>query len=433
MIVIVYSETYRGILDTQLGESEYSYYFVLKEFRPVLERMGIVVAIADPAHEVDAIRRSAAAHGENCIFLSFAPPHQTVIGLDCPTVPIFAWEFDTLPTEVWGNEPRNDWRVTLGRLGRGITHSNFSVATVRAAMGADFPIVAIPAPVWDRFDALRRKIPAQPICPGVDLSVAGAVVDTAAPDFDPARRMIPEATDVPYRIHLDGVIYCSVFNSQDGRKNWHDMLCGFCLEFRDDPDATLIFKLTHHDPKLAFEHMMETLYRLSPFKCRVLLIQGYLEDTDYEKLVGATSFAVNASAGEGQCLPLMEFMSAGKPSIAPRHTALLDYLTDHNSFPVATSLEPCHWPHDLRQAFRAHKHRIDFASLMRAYRASYSVAKSDPDRYRSMSDSANRDLKAFCSQELVERRLRDFLGMSSEPAQGENAGNIRRAEVSNAG
>lgn len=431
MIVIVYSETYRGILGKQLGESEYSYYFVLKEFRPVLERMGIVVAIADPAHEVDAIRRSAAAHGEDTIFLSFAPPHQTVIDLDCPTVPIFAWEFDTIPVEMWGNEPRNDWRVTLGKLGRGITHSSFSVATVKAVMGADFPIVAIPAPVWDRFDALRRKIPARPVCPGVDLTIAGTVVDTASPDFDPARRILPEPAKV--RIHLTGVIYCSVFNSQDGRKNWHDMMCGFCMEFRDDPDATLIFKLTHHDPIVAYEWVLETLYRLSPHKCRVVVIQGYLEDDDYEKMVGATSYAVNASAGEGQCLPLMEFMSAGKPSIAPRHTALLDYLTDGNNFPVATSLEPGQWPHDLRQSFSTRRHRIDFSSLMRAYRDSYIVAKTDPDRYWRMSECANRDLKAFCSQELVESRLRDFLHMPADAAQSAIAGNVRTAEVSSAG
>jgi hypothetical protein len=50
-----------------------------------------------------------------------------------------------------------------------------------------------------------------------------------------------------------------------------------------------------------------------------------------------------------------------------------------------------------------------------------------------MSESANRDLKAFCSQELVERRLRDFLRMPAEPAQNENTGNARTAEVSTAG
>ena len=217
-------------------------------------------------------------------------------------MPIFARKFDTLPTEVWKRAAQRLADVTLARLGRGITHSNFSVATVKAAMGADFPIVAIPAPVWDRFDALRRKFPPRPVCLGVDLSVTGAVVDTTAPDFDPERREIPTPSGVPYRIHLEGVIYCSVFNSQDGRKNWHDMLCGFCLEFRDDPDATLILKLTHHDPKLAFEHYGGDAYlsQLSPFKCRVLLIQGYLEDADYEKLVGVPqALAVNASGRRG--------------------------------------------------------------------------------------------------------------------------------------
>src|ERR1700693_3272304 len=109
------------------------------------------------------------------------------------------------------------------------------------------------------------------------------------------------------------------------------MLCGFCMTLRDCADATLIFKLTHHDRDLAFEHLLETMYRLAPFKCRVVMILGYLDDADYERMVGATSFALNASAGEGQCLPLMEFMSAGKPSIAPRNTALTDYLTDDNS------------------------------------------------------------------------------------------------------
>jgi hypothetical protein len=101
MIIIIYSETYKGAVAKRLGESEYSYYFVLKEYRPVLERLGIVVAVGDPANEVDALYRSAAAHGESCIFLSFTPPHQTLIDLECPTIPIFAWEFDTIPSEVW--------------------------------------------------------------------------------------------------------------------------------------------------------------------------------------------------------------------------------------------------------------------------------------------------------------------------------------------
>jgi glycosyltransferase involved in cell wall biosynthesis len=414
MIIIIYSETFKGVIDKRLGESEYSYYFVLKEYRPVLERLGIVVAIADPQNEVDAIYRNAAAYGESCIFLSFAPPHQTLIDLECPTIPIFAWEFDTLPTEIWNGDARNDWRTTFRKLKRAITHSEFTVKTVKAEMGQDFPIVSIPAPVWDRFDGLYRRIPPQPTCRGIDLNIVGTIIDTAAADFVPAARQLPEPAefDKPTRLHLDGVIYCSIFNPRDGRKNWFEMLCAFCIALRDATDATLVFKLTHHDPTLAFEHMLEMIYRLSPFQCRVVIILGYLKDDDYETLVGATSIIVNASAGEGQCLPLMEFMSAGKPAIAPRNTALADYLSAANSFPVASSLEPWCWPHDPRQAFRTRRHRVDFGSLMQAYRDSYQMAKNDPQRYARMSASANRDLKAHCSQDLVEGRLRAFLDIA---------------------
>ena len=411
MIIIIYSETYKGLVEKRLGESEYSYYFVLKEFRPVLERMGIVVAVGDPKNEVDAIWRNAAVYGEVCIFLSFAPPHQTLIDLECPTIPIFAWEFDTLPTEMWNDDVRNDWRTTFKALGRAITHSNFTVQIVKQVMGADYPIVSIPAPVWDRFDALQRKTPSRPVCKGIDISVVGTVVDTAAPDFDAEARKLPapKGPNVPTRFTLDGVVYCSVFNPQDGRKNWHDMLCGFALAFRNDPDATLILKLTFHDRDKAFEHMLETIYRLCPMKCRVIVIHGFLDDANYEKLVGATSYVVNTSSGEGQCLPLMEFMSAGKPSVAPWNTALTDYLHTENSFPVASSFEPWWWPHDPRQAYRTKRHRIDFASLMQAYRDSYEVAKTDPKRYARMSKRANEDLKAHCSQDVTETRLREFL------------------------
>jgi glycosyltransferase involved in cell wall biosynthesis len=167
--------------------------------------------------------------------------------------------------------------------------------------------------------------------------------------------------------------------------------------------------------------MLNIISRLVPFKCRIILIHGYLQDVDYERLIGATSFAVNASAGEGQCLPLMEFMSAGKPAIAPWNTALTDYLTAENSFPVASSLEPTCWPHDPRQAFRARRHRADFSSLMQAYRDSYNVAKTEPERYARMSKAANRDLKGHCSQDLVEARLRTFLGISALQASVDDA------------
>lgn len=420
MIIIIYSDTNASSIETNLGLPEYSYYFVLKEFRPVLEQLGIVVVVSDPAREVDAIYHNAIAHGTSCVFLSFSPPHKTVIGLACPTVPVFAWEFSTLPTEVWLGEPRHDWRYVFARLGSAITHSVFTADAVRQAMTPMFPVISIPAPVWDRFAALHDTLAKSHHSHRVVLEVAGTVVDSRSVDLSPysvPRRRQPKpdlvrplalARSAPVNVHLDGVVYTSVFNPYDGRKNWYDMISAFCWAFRDVEDATLVLKLTHHDVKIGIDNLLENVYKLTPFKCRVLLIHGYLSDTAYHNLVAATTYVVNTSHGEGQCLPLMEFMSCGKPAIAPRNTAMADYIDHDNAFVLDSNTEPSHWPHDPRQAYRTLRYRIDWGTLLAAYQESYHVAKQAPAQYRRMADHALQRLQQHCSRAVVKARLQGF-------------------------
>lgn len=123
MLIIIHSETNQHTIAQNLGRSEYSYYFVLKEYRPVLERLGRVVEVLDPQAEVDALYRECLSRGEPCVFLSFSPPHRTPVHLACPTLPVFAWEFSTIPNEPFAGEPRNDWRTVLAACGAAITHS----------------------------------------------------------------------------------------------------------------------------------------------------------------------------------------------------------------------------------------------------------------------------------------------------------------------
>src|SRR5207253_6814427 len=42
---------------------------------------------------------------------------------------------------------------------------------------------------------------------------------------------------------VDGVVYVSVFNPKDGRKNWHQLITAFCWAFREIDDATLVLKI----------------------------------------------------------------------------------------------------------------------------------------------------------------------------------------------
>ena len=404
-----------------LGSPEYSYYFVVKSYMPILRKLGIVITVNDPG-EVDAIYRNAAEFGQPCVFFSFAPPHHTRLDLACPTIPVFAWEFETIPNEVWDDDPRNDWRYVFSKLGRAITHSNFTVASVRAEMGPDFPIVSIPSPMWDNSARLRAASgPARP--PGAaTLELTAAFVDSRTVDLRPFSRLMPPAPSViadsiaPIEpLSVSGVIYTAVFNPEDGRKNWFDMVCAFCLAFQKVKDATLVLKLTHYDTATVATHILYALYKLTPFKCRVVVVRGYLDNEDYENLIKSSTYVLNTSSGEGQCLPLMEFMSCGIPAVSSRHTAMLDYVNEDNSFVVKADEDVSSWPHDWRRAVRTLTYRVNIESLMAQFTESYRVAKRDPDRYARMSECAWATMRDHCSEAVALERLRGFLASSNVP------------------
>jgi glycosyltransferase involved in cell wall biosynthesis len=429
MIIIEHSAFDAHSIEAHLGAADYSYWFVRKAFRRLLVRFGVVVPTSAPAADVDRIFRNAAAHDMASVFLSFTPPHALTLGLSCPTVPVFAWEFDTLPNEIWQDEPRNDWTAVLKQVPAAITHSQFSAMVVRKALGSSYPVWSIPAPMYE--SNAKRAASAQGWRPLTRLTVSGLLIDGGAIDLSlfgigKANLVGAQALKVlcsrlqsgerrPFTIDISGVVYATVFNPADGRKNWWTLLVGFIYAFRDNPDATLLLKVTHHDAIRGVLPILATLAKLGSFECRVLIVHGLLPEQEYQALVDVTSYVVNTSSGEGQCLPLMEFMSGGRPAIAPMNTAMLDYVSSENAFVVSSMLQPTGWPHDNRRAIRCRQHVISLDSLVDAYRASFEVAKHQPQRYASMSAAATAALQAFCSDAVVASRLRElFLHLTGE-------------------
>ena len=420
MIILVHTAYGAESVGHNLGQPEYSYYFVLREFLPVLEELGQVIEILDPENEVDAIYQASLEKGIPCIFLSFMPPNKTPIGLACPTVPVFAWEYANLPDEDFGNKPRNDWRRVLMHLGHAITHSSFAADAVHDLLGEAFPVLVTPAPLWDRL--MVKAVPqGRRNAESLPMRVDGMLIDSLGTDLTPysmAARHAAAPAPLPLpkemqlgstELRLTGIVYTAVFNPGDGRKNWVDMIGAFCEAFRFATDATLLLKLSHHDVSEVIPEMLGCMHKAGNFACRVVILQGYLPQDNYERLLEATSYAVNCSHGEGQCLPLMEYMSSGKPAISPNHTAMRDYVDDSCAFVVDSSLVPGTWPHDQRQAFRTVREQVHFESLVQAYRASHYIALHEPDTYACMANAAIRSLRRYCSREVVKPRLRHFL------------------------
>lgn len=430
MIFAVYAGESDESIRSNLGKADYSYYFVLKSYLPVLGKIGPVFTIDSIAEQgplLEQLYEDCRRCNEQFIFLSFTPPHITGLNPRLPSLTVFAWEYSTIPDEAWGGDIQHDWCYALGRQGLAITHSNYAVAAVRDAMGKDFPIVSVPAPIWEDFSNKYQLDLAAINSSSVCLRYRGCLLDTDALNFDGvtmlnrdqvlAGYVTQHVTAADQQVVVGGVVYTAVMNPIDGRKNWTDLLWAYCWAFREHDDVTLLIKVTHYDVERVWTQFIREFYKLQPFICRVVLIHGFLDEAVYGELVNATSYVVNAAHGEGQCLPLMEFMSAGKPAIAPDHTAMADYINRENAFIVNSSPEWIHWPHDPRLNFRAFRYRIDWESLYQAYLASYEVAKNSPQKYREMSASAHRDLREHCSRMVAEKRLRDFLEVRTGPGE----------------
>ena len=180
MIIIVYSETDASTIGRNLGVSEYSYYFVLKKYLPILESIGEVVPVRQPELEVDAIYDRAVSDGQSAVFMSFSPPHRTALDLRCPTICVLAWEFSSIPDETWGEDPRDNWVETLSKIGNVITISDYSTEVVRGQIDAAANVATIPAPVTDLAPpgSLEEFSPLSPANTRSSLSLHADVIDT---------------------------------------------------------------------------------------------------------------------------------------------------------------------------------------------------------------------------------------------------------------
>ena len=88
MIILVSSKISQKNIHDSLGKPEYSYYFLMKDFLPALERVGRVFHVQSE-EEVEALHDCFTNLGEEIVFLSVSPPHQTPLELKCPTICLF--------------------------------------------------------------------------------------------------------------------------------------------------------------------------------------------------------------------------------------------------------------------------------------------------------------------------------------------------------
>lgn len=231
----------------------------------------------------------------------------------------------------------------------------------------------------------------------------------SAPDTNESGQTTTTQPPQTYHIQAKGIVYASILNSRDGRKNWGDLATAFVAAFQNCEDAVLVFKLNENDSTESLLNLKNDLKRFVWMKCRVIAFNGYLGDDEFQRFLDGIDYVVNASTGEGQCLPLMELMSMGTPAIAPNHTSMADYITTENAFILPSSQYLTGWPHDPRFIYSTKAFRVAWDCLRDTYYESYILARDNPKKYQSMSLAATHQLKLHNSLEIVRDSIKQVI------------------------
>lgn len=392
--------------------------------------------------------------------LCFCLPYQLPEAEQSPQFIAFAWPYDEFPPAC-ARAPLADWQRGLASCLGAFVFSQQAAHAVRKLMGKDYPVQVIPAQPAERFASICPDGGMTPHnrprllmfhgqlldSPRIGLSVDGLaqrepdpIPESAAYSpptlrerLDLTRQLArnwwheaitsylqkplpaPEPLPPPepkapllQRLKLYGTVYTCVLRAEDEHFRWADMLSAFCLTFRDEPNVTLVLKFTHHNETSGTIPLLTVLSRLSPFRCRVVAINAFLETDEYAALIAASDYLIQASEAEASALTAQEFLSAGRPVIGPAYGALADWLTPDNAFLVAGDLQPAYWVGDVDKQLHQQTLRLNWESLCQALAQSYHIAQKSPEVYRSKSLAASDGMRARASSAQIRDLLQGF-------------------------
>jgi glycosyltransferase involved in cell wall biosynthesis len=456
-LLLVNSMYSDGDLTRRLGRDAYSYRYVYRAFAQLLERWGQHREASGPHGVLDRAIAEARQQQRQPLHLSFLPLHLMEVAANVPNIAVPAWEFPDIPALDLENDPRQNWARRAEQVDLIITHTQFSRAAFLRA-GVRTPVQVAPVPIpsayfqtpdwqpdqrvvldcpcyvfaqpaalprpprpWTNSETghlprlslhqmYKKCVKAMPERFGKAMQRSARAVRAALwsarqalKDSD-VRRLFPPRPN----LELSGVVYTAILNPFDSRKNWQDLLSGYLLALKDCEDATLVVKLVvSEDWEAAALADMLAFYRSTGLshRCKLAFVTAYLSDEQLVELTRASTYYVNTSRAEGSCLPLQNFMAAGRPALAPPHTGMADSIDEQCGFTLESHPEPAPWPQEIGGGYRTTWHRLVWQSLHDRLRASYETAKNGRAYYQTLAERARERMRGLASAEAVWPRL----------------------------
>ncbi len=431
-----------------LGVPGYSHDIVMQLYAPLLESWGEVIPVHNPRRNLEAAVNNARDKGLDPIHLSVIPCQDAYLSPNVPNILMPAWEFPDIPDHAFGNNPQNNWTDVANRCDALMVSGPFTERAFRKS-GTTVPIhfVQVPTPEsyfqisdWQagqsktiecrgyrfpraKVDPPLVTLPIQKKKPPTRLKQIGKKLEKSVGKA--ARNALGEKTYRKFskrfrradrghyhlpkadfeQLELSGIVYTSIFNPNDGRKNWQDLLSSFLTALGDKEDATLVVKLITRDPVTVSKFLHYYAGRDIPHKCKLIIVSQYLSEEQLCELAEASTYYFQTTKAEGNCLPLMNYLSAGRPGVSPCHSAISDYFDEEIGFVAESHQEPAAWPHDPRLRTRSTWARLVWPSMVEQLQESYRIAKEEPEIYEQISRRARAKLQSWASSKNVKDRL----------------------------
>ncbi len=349
------SEGNKAAIATGLGQADYSYSFAMRGFVDALEEMEIDhTVITHPEYIADIRERSDA---EINLHLSFYPPERVRLLKGAYNVNCFAWEFDRLrsPGEVTSYHAFADQATMLTVPDEVWVPSEHGAEAVRRTV--DTPVSMVAAPVLKN---LARKPRNQPPGASEISRMSRALHEVAWQPLSILPRIQPQmnqaaaarqsnVTAILARAQEDRppVIYVSVFNAHDFRKQIGPMIEGFLKFAGRRPEAVLLLKMTTPDTANAIndillkEQIMNVGRMIPPMVSeRIWITKQVLTRDEMNRLFDIAAFYLCTSHAEGQNLPLLEAMGRGVVPVSVDHTAMGSYISDETAVVMPSLKQP---------------------------------------------------------------------------------------------
>jgi glycosyltransferase involved in cell wall biosynthesis len=301
-------------------------------------------------------------------------------------VAMVAWETDEIPNTDTPT-PRHNWVKQLNKMQAVWTFSHYAKKAL-VNSGVTVPITVIPHPIEPK--VYHPSEATQEL-------------------YDQQRRVIGD----------DWFTFLGVFQWIP-RKNPVALLSAFFTEFKPEEKVALVLKTHYHkvgDTALVKKQIqsVKKSFRLPHRHPRILLVPGVMSDDEMANLYRSCDVMVNASRGEGFCLPAAEALACGLPVIAPKGSAFSDYLTEQHGYPVKCRLEPVFGMQHAPWYFSTQNwHNVDIMHLRGRMREAFENGVGLADRAKQAPKAVARFAPDAVGRQMV-KALQELLARARRP------------------